>query len=361
MPSSRRSTLTAILAASFLALLEIFRTNATRVLEGESVDAIAISHRVLAVWVTIVVVSPWCAFMARRFPFRGDHTFRTVLAHVGGAGVFVALHLALLITFHALVMGDSIPSAPRLVHTYFFYVALEMSVYAAIVIVILLLDSRREAAERAVTEARLAEHLASARLESLQAQIRPHFLFNTLNALAILARKGDGAAVDRAIGDLGELLRASFDAPPRSEIRLDTELAFVERYLGLQRIRFPDRLHVEWDIENDARAALVPELLLQPLVENALEHGLARADGGRIGIRARREGDLLSLTVDDDGPGFTAADRKDKGLGLGNTRERLSLLYGSRATLLCGDQPGGGGVVRVRLPWRTVAPQDGAP
>src|SRR6185436_20453529 len=195
--------------------------------------------------------------MAWRFPVRSGQVLRTLLAHVGGAAVFVALHLAVLSAFH-LVMATTrlMPRPAHLAHTYVFYIGMEASVYGAIVVVIMLLEARREAAERRVAAARLEQSLADARLESLQAQIRPHFLFNTLNALAVLARRGDGAAVDRAIGDLGELLRASFDTSERQLIRLHEELEFLERYVSLQRIRFRERLDVEWRVDDDARAAL---------------------------------------------------------------------------------------------------------
>jgi sensor histidine kinase YesM len=249
-----------------------------------------------------------------------------------------------------------------------FYVGMEMSVYAAIVVVVMLLEARREAAERTLAAAQLERSVAAARLESLQSQLRPHFLFNTLNALAVLARRGDGAAVDRAIGDLGELLRASFDSPGRYEITLHEELEFVERYLSLQRLRFPDRLELDWQVADEARAALVPALLVQPLVENAIEHGLATTRGGRVCVRAQRSGDTLELEVSDDGPGFGGGERAGAGgeraralgegarggVGLANTRERLALLYGSAATLECGEAAGGGGSVRIRIPWRTV-------
>src|SRR5262249_20268415 len=216
-------------------------------------------------------------------------------------------------------------------------------------------EARREAAERAVASAELARSLGVARLESLQAQIRPHFLFNTLNALAVLARRGDGAAVDRAIGDLGGLLRASFQDPGRHEIALGEDLAFLQGYLNLQRIRFPDRLEVDWRIDDEARRARVPVLLIQPLVENALEHGLATERGGRLHIAARREGDDLVLEVADDGPGFGRAAADDRpGGGLANTRERLALLYGARASLELGNGRTGGGHVRVRSPWRAA-------
>lgn len=363
MRSSLRSTGVALLAASLLAILEVFRTSLTRILEGHPANLNVFGHRVMIMWITVVIASPWCAFMARRFPFRKGRTFRTLLAHFGGGAVFVALHMLLMLGVHALFVGHAdFPWGHRLLHMYGFYIAMEMSVYAAIVLVLLLLDARGEAAERALISARLEQGLTSARLESLRAQIRPHFLFNTLNALAVLARKGDGAAVDRAIGDLGELLRASFDTRGRQVIPLAEEIEFLERYVHLQRIRFPDRLEVAWQVEDDAGAALVPALLVQPLVENALEHGLATARGGRVRVAARRDGETLVIEVTDDGPGFgaraadgTSPGERDGGVGLANTRERLALLYGPDATLMLGDLPGGGGVVRIRIPWQTVA------
>jgi hypothetical protein len=348
-----RTTMVAISAASVLAFLEIFRTSVTHVIEGDRIHMTVTLHRVIAMWITVVIASPWCAFMARRFPFRSRRTLRTLAAHVGGAAVFAAIHIGLLMLFHA-VRGDrGFPNAPALLHTYFFYVAMEMSVYVAIVLVLLLLEARREAAEREIAAARLERDATTARLETLQAQIRPHFLFNTLNALAVLARRGDGAAADRAIGDLGELLRTSFEAPPGHEITLAEELAFVERYVALQRLRFSDRLQVAWHIEDETRRARVPALLLQPLVENAIEHGLASAEGGTVSVSARRAGDALEIEVTDEGGGFTAAAGTGRGVGLANTRERLALLYGPAGVLETGDRPDGGGRVRIRIPWRT--------
>ncbi len=357
MHRSLRSTGIALAAASALALLEIFRASLTSVIEGERVTIVVWASQLIPTWITAILVSPWCAFMAARYPFRNGRLTHTFFAHFGGALVFVALHLGLLILVHT-VFGGPRPQAfwPHVLHRYVFYLAMEMSLYAAIVLVILLLDTRREAAERAVAEARLATSLTGARLASLQAQIQPHFLFNTLNAIAVLARRGDGAAVDRAIGDLGELLRASFDSSGRQEIALAEELEFLDRYVSLQRIRFPDRLEVDWDVEPEARAASVPPLLVQPLLENALEHGLARARGGHVRVTARQSGDRLEIEVADDGPGFgTDGDATRRaGVGLTNVRERLALLYGASGTLECGDGEGGGGRVRVRLPWRTA-------
>jgi signal transduction histidine kinase len=361
-PRSARNVRVALAAASFLALLEIFRSGMTRILEGGHATLFDLIHWVIPLWISVVLISPWCAFMAWRFPVRAGRVARTLLAHVGGAAVFVALHLGVLgMVHHLLALTLPILNQTHLLHTYVFYVGMEASIYGAIVVVIMLLDARREAAERAVAAASLERSLASARLESLQAQIRPHFLFNTLNALAVLARRGDGAAVDRAIADLGDLLRASFASAGRHEITLGEELELVERYLGLQRIRFPDRLHVDWDVAEETKSARVPALIVQPLVENAIEHGLASTQGGRVRVCARRADDRLELEVSDDGPGFAAeAAESRSGVGLANTRERLALLHGDAATLECANAPGGGGSVRIRLPWRDGTAAGGA-
>jgi two-component system, LytTR family, sensor kinase len=361
MKRSLRTTATALAAASVLAFFEIMRTTLTRVLEGLPLTLPEFVFGVIPMWITVVLASPWCAFMAGRFPLRAGRMGRALLAHLGGGAVFVALQTSLMISIHMLHGATHVLPWTGIVHRYFFYIAMELSLYAVIVMVVLLLDARREASERELASARLEQGLAAARLEGLQAQIRPHFLFNTLNALAVLARKGDGAAVDRAIGDLGELLRASFDSSGRHEIPLGEELEFLERYVSLQRIRFPDRLDVRWEIDDDARHALVPALVVQPLVENAIEHGLGTVRGGRVRVSARHDGDTLAIAVSDDGPGFGVDTVRREGIppardgvGLANTRERLTLLYGARGSLECGNRPEGGGEVQIRIPWRAA-------
>ncbi len=359
-----RSILLALATATFLAVLEISRSSLTRVLDGHGFGGDEHWRRMLAMGLTLIAVSPWCAFMAARFPLRRGRTLAAIVAHMGGAAIFVGLHIALLIATHVSI-GRHGPflGMHALIHTWVFYVALEGSLYVGITAILLLLAARREADEREIATARLAQSLAAARLEGLQAQIRPHFLFNTLNVIAVLARRGDGAAVDRAIGDLGELLRASFREPDRHEIPLREELAFLERYVDLQRIRFPDRLEVQWAIDEDTRDAAVPALVVQPLVENAIEHGLTTARGGRVHVASRRVGDDLVIEVSDDGPGFAggaAEAATDTGVGLTNTRERLRLLYGPRGTLHCETPEGGGGRVTMRLPWRRLEPTEDA-
>ncbi len=362
MSRSQRTLLLAPVAATFLSLLEIFRTSLTLSMQGHASSWEELLTRVLPVWITLVAASPWCGFMADRFPFRPKRMLSALVAHVLGGGVFVVLHMLLIGVYgHLFVVQGFHDPHNTFSHLYVLHATLELSMYVGIVVFLLLLDARREAADRAVAEARLAQNLAAARLESLQAQIQPHFLFNTLNTLAVLARKGDGAAVDHALVDLGELLRASFDTSSRQEIPLGEELVFLERYLGLQRLRFPGRLEVEWQVSDEARAALVPALLVQPLVENAIEHGLATLRGGNILVSAVRNADTLVIVVSDDGPGFGGAVRVGGGVGLANTRERLALLHGERGTLTTGERAGGGGEVRLTLPWRTQpGPQSAA-
>lgn len=360
MRRGTRAFLLAPAAATFLMLLESFRTAMALAVEGNLSAWFAIAQRLAPIWLTLVVVSPWCAFMAGRFPFRHGRIVRAVLAHVAGAAAFVALHLLAIGLYGHLAplpRGHHAGAGPG--HFYVLHASLDVSVYLGIVVILFLLEARQEAARREVAAAQLAERLAAARLEGLQAQLQPHFLFNTLNTLAVLARKGDGAAVDRALVDLGDLLRASFDTAHRQEVRLSEELEFLERYVALQRLRFPGRLEVEWRVAEEARGAFVPALIVQPLVENAIEHGLATLAGGRLVVAARRDGDALEIVVSDDGPGFPGG--APDGVGLANTRERLSLLHGSRGSLACGNREGGGGEVRVRLPWRDRAREAARP
>jgi sensor histidine kinase YesM len=187
----------------------------------------------------------------------------------------------------------------------------------------------------------------------LRAQLNPHFLFNTLNAISVLAMKGDGAGVVHTLSLLSDLLRLTIDGLPQ-EVSLAQELELTDRYLEIQRVRFPDRLVVDREIDPDIEDALVPSLVLQPIIENAVLHGIARqAQGGRIILRARRIDASLELQVCDTGPGFEAG-RLREGIGLSNTRARLEQLYGSAQQLTCRNRDGGA-CVSIVLPFRPGA------
>jgi signal transduction histidine kinase len=226
-------------------------------------------------------------------------------------------------------------------------------VYAGVLAVGVALEGVRRRREDELARARLEAELAAARLAALRAQIHPHFLFNTLNAAVALARAGDTDGCARVLVLLGELLQQLLRDEPPQEIPLAEELALVERYLEIQRVRFGERLVVGFRIDDAARTALVPQLVLQPLVENAFRHGLSRRSlAGKLDIAASRVGDDLQLVVSDDGPGPAPA--FEPGVGLRNTGERLRRLYGERASVrLTGDTQGA--IAAVTLPWHVEA------
>ncbi len=199
------------------------------------------------------------------------------------------------------------------------------------------------------------ERLTRARLRALQSQLQPHFLFNTLHAISSLMDE-DVSAARRMIARLSELLRASLDTEGPI-VPLRQELDTARLYLEIEEVRFEDRLRVTWDVEPDVLDADVPHLLLQPLLENAIRHGVNRlVDAGELKVRAQRRGGELEITVDDDGPGpeLPDAEAGSQGIGLGNTRARLAALYGDAARLeLRARQPRGARAI-VRLPYRAA-------
>ena len=214
----------------------------------------------------------------------------------------------------------------------------------------------REARNRELRSAKLESQLAKARLEALRAQLNPHFLFNALNVVAMLVRRGANDDALHAVVSLSELLRHVLAAGATTEVDLVDEVALVERYLGVERIRFRDRLSVEIDTPPSLLDARVPGLILQPLVENAIKHGIAQSEGpGRIAVSARHEGRSLILRVSDNGPGFPDDwdPSQSPGVGLANTRERLDRMYAGDAELRLGRDSDGGAVVEIAVPYRT--------
>jgi LytS/YehU family sensor histidine kinase len=214
-------------------------------------------------------------------------------------------------------------------------------------------ESHRHLKEREVRAAQLESQLATSQLAALKAQLHPHFLFNTLHSISML-NFVDADAANRVLVQLSDLLRLTLDRSRALELPLRDEIDFVDRYLAIEQTRFDDRLDVHLELDDDVMNAMVPNLILQPLVENALRHGIAPdSTAGRLNIRARRDGSALVLEVADDGPGLPAnwsLDR-DAGIGLSNVRDRLAAAYDRNASLALEPMTPRGTTARVRMPF----------
>lgn len=212
-----------------------------------------------------------------------------------------------------------------------------------------------EAREREVQLARLSEQLSSARFAALQAQVNPHFLFNTLNTIAVLVRDDERLAAVRIVEQLSEVLRTTLSRHRANEVPLGEELELVRQYVAIEEARFSDRLRPEFHVADSLLGALVPSFALQQLVENAIRHGIAKhPDAGRLIVAARRAQGMLELSVKDDGAGIDEGLVAPQGHGIENTRERLKALYGERASLELSRGAAGGTVAILRLPYREV-------
>lgn len=225
---------------------------------------------------------------------------------------------------------------------------LHLPVYLVLLTVAHALYFYKRGQERERQTLELTAGLAQAKLDALKSQIQPHFLFNALNSIAALVHKDPGAA-DEMIGALSEFLRCTLAGSARQEVPLLEELEFVRRYLAIELVRFGDRLRCEQDVPPETFGALVPMLILQPLVENAVRHGLSTLSGpAQLTIRARRERDMLRIVITDNGPG--PGSETAEGIGLANTRARLRELHGDRARVEI--RTDGGCTVELSLPFR---------
>jgi two-component system, LytTR family, sensor kinase len=213
-------------------------------------------------------------------------------------------------------------------------------------------ERRREALRLELRSSRLEGQLAQAHLSALTMQIQPHFLFNTLNAIVVLVRQQKGREAEEMLSRLSDLLRCVLDDLESPEVPLYRELEYVRLYLSIEEVRFRDRLKVDMEIDPQLLDLSVPHLILQPIVENAIRHGIARSSSaGSVRIAATRRGGSLELSVEDDGPGLdTASAMHSSGIGLTNTRARLMQMYGDAATLSIVNREYRGVLATIALP-----------
>jgi two-component sensor histidine kinase len=310
----------------------------------------------LGYWYSWACLAPGILWLSRRFPLDKQSWRVSLPAHVAGVFVATTLHIGMAVatrmgTYWAI--GDSTESwlseAQRM---FFLNFDWEMMTYWAIVGLSHALSYHREAQARALNASQLETRLVEAQLQSLQRQLQPHFLFNTLNAISALMHR-DVEAADAMIARLSDLLRISLQTIGVQEVSLKEELDFLSKYLEIEQTRFRDRLTVVFDVSPDTFDALVPNLVLQPLVENAIKHGIGpRPAPGKVTIRTRRVGTMLELVVQDDGVGLSAARLSDfnRGIGLSNTRSRLEHLYGSLHRFEFRQPATGGLLVLIAIP-----------
>jgi LytS/YehU family sensor histidine kinase len=230
--------------------------------------------------------------------------------------------------------------------------------YAAILTVSFVLDARGRVALHQTESARLNEQLSRAQLHALRRQIEPHFLFNTLNSVAGLIREGRNDSAVNMIAGLSDFLRRTLDDSTRQQVPLREEMEFAQRYLEIQKVRFADRLQLSVDVPDELYPAQVPSLILQPMVENAIKHGIAkRAQGGAVRIAASRHDGVLTISVSNDGPSLPADwETARAGIGISNVRTRLRSLYGDESELSLRNRNGGGVEASVSLPLLLILP-----
>ena len=308
----------------------------------------------IAVWSAWIVVGKGVAWLVRRYPIVPLSAGHLVLHLLAAAGVAV-LHTAWWVGLELLLIPFDVmnPKAfgPRFLKLLFYQSPLEMMLYAMVVLTVVAYDAWVHVREREVRSAQLETLLAEARLEALELQIRPHFLFNTLNAVSALVHTGARDQALGMIGGLSDLLRYALDRAGTSSAAVADEVAMARRYLEIQQLRAPDRLTFAIEVAPEAQRGAVPVLLLQPLVENAVRHGIeVNQAAGRVTVHVHRDGDRLRIRVWNSG---RLGARRAEGIGLANTAARLEQLYPGRHELTLREEDSGV-VAAIVLPWSVV-------
>jgi signal transduction histidine kinase len=312
----------------------------------------------LFMWVGYALWTPAIFWLGRRFRFdrRG---WKTALAvHAPASLVITSVHMVIVGTVRFTLQGmrGGDPDWSQTIADAFFRtVDLQLPFYWGIIGLQHAVDYYRQARARELRAARLEMRLIESQLQTLQQQLQPHFLFNTLHAISTLVHR-DPEKADVMIERLSDLLRITLQKVGVQEVELAEELEYLRAYLDIEQVHFGPRLIVEYRIDAAALDAMVPTLILQPLVENAIRHGLEpMVRGGCLAIEAQADGDTLWLRIRDNGVGFAIGQPRRDGVGLANTRSRLDRLYEEQAALTIRENPGGGALVDIYLPLRRPA------
>lgn len=324
-------------------------------------------------WI-FAALTPGILWMGRRWPLDERGWARRAPVHLVVSAAVAMVHVA--ITAYTVpltgVLGEVTPATYRQAFGVMLAISLHTTVLTYWMVLAVQHGGRalRRAQEREKTALRLEAkaaalqaQLSRAQLSALKAQLQPHFLFNTLNAIMVLVRQRKVELAEDTIARLSDLLRLVLDDVEASEVSLRRELDYLGRYLAIEQLRFADRLTVEIEVAPELLGAAVPHLGLQPLVENAFRHGIGkRSSAGLVRVSGARRGEQLVIAVEDDGPGPQLRDERELaedggggGIGLANTRARLRQLYGEAAQLTLGPRPGGGARAELTLPFHLAA------
>lgn len=326
-------------------------------------DETRLLSTVLTRWLLFAAFTPLIALLASNRPigqgWLPGRLFLQLVAAIGLAALHPVLTALIYTPLHVYPRADGIAEATE---------RLLMAHWAGNLIVLLAISGIFHAVYHYQTlqardrqTAALQMRLAEARLGVLRAQLNPHFLFNTLNVISSLALTGQREQVATALSRLADVLRSALDPQLPQEVTLARELSILDPYLELQGIRFGDRLSIRRDVAPDVLDALFPSMMLQPLVENALQHGLSKRPGpGTVTIRAHRRNGTLHVRVDDDGPGFTTAagGKAGPGIGLLNTEARLQQLHAGASAFRFGNGSEGGAFVEIEVPFRSASSRE---
>jgi sensor histidine kinase YesM len=354
--SSRWHWIAAIWAAG--ALFDASQTVLIMHAEGRHHPWLPLFATELVSWLPWVLATPLVIHLARRYPIVSGISVRTVSVHLAAFVLISAVAESWSTLLLMLFNPWNNRKWPTFVDTwttaFIFQVLTFVIVYALILTVTYVVDARDSMSRQLTETARLNEELSKAQLAALRSQIEPHFMYNTLNSIAGLVRDSrNDAAVSMIVG-LSEFLRRSSEDSHRSQVALREEVEYLQRYLDIQKVRFGERLQVSLDIPAELLCAQVPNLLLQPLVENAIKHGIAkRVAGGSVRVAGACHDGNLCLVVYNDGPSLPADwEATQTGVGIGNLRTRLQILHGGESVLQLRRANPGGVEVVVTLPFR---------
>ena len=296
------------------------------------------------------LLTPPVMYVAKRYPVWGEQPAKHWLVQIGAMLGFVVAHNAIFtLALTALDRTVAFSSIPKIFgQSLLAWTVLDALVFCVIVVIHHAVVYYRVSKDRAIRASQLEARLAQTQLQMLRMQLQPHFLFNTLHSISALMHK-DVRRADSMIVALSDLLRMSLQNIGAQEVPLQSELDFLQRYIEIMGMRFGDRLRVSIDVEPETRDARVPNLFLQPLVENSFRHGFGDLGQGKIAISVRREGEMLRCTIADDGRGLRAGHKE--GVGLSSTRQRLAHLYGDQHSFSVRGSPGEGVQVTMSIPF----------